>query len=225
MKSELIVDQNPKSPISEAIKNIRTNLQFSSVDGDVKNILITSSTAGEGKSFISANLAIAFAKLGYKVLVVDSDLRLGRLHKVFNVSNEEGLSNLLLTDVSKKYNSFIKKTDIENVSILTRGVVPPNPSELLASDKNKQLIKLLSKKFDYIIWDGVPIMGLTDSRIMADLVDKIVIVAAYKLTPMELLKSTNGALDNFKNKIAGVVLNGVPMKGNHYYYYSKKYMN
>lgn len=225
MKSELIVDQNPKSPISEAIKNIRTNLQFSSVDGDVKNILITSSTAGEGKSFISANLAIAFAKLGYKVLVVDSDLRLGRLHKVFNVSNEEGLSNLLLTDVSKKYNSFIKKTDIENVSILTRGVVPPNPSELLASDKNKQLVKLLSKKYDYIIWDGVPIMGLTDSRIMADLVDKIVIVAAYKLTPMELLKSTNGALDNFKNKIAGVVLNGVPMKGNHYYYYSKKYMN
>ena len=138
MKSELIVDQNPKSPISEAIKNIRTNLQFSSVDGDVKNILVTSSTAGEGKSFISSNLAVAFAKLGYKVLIVDSDLRLGRLHKVFNVSNEEGLSNLLLTDVSKKYNSFIKKTDIENVSILTRGVVPPNPSELLASDKNKQ---------------------------------------------------------------------------------------
>ncbi len=225
MKSELIVDQNPKSPISEAIKNIRTNLQFSSVDGDVKNILVTSSTAGEGKSFISSNLAVAFAKLGYKVLIVDSDLRLGRLHKVFNVSNEEGLSNLLLTDVSKKYNSFIKKTDIENVSILTRGVVPPNPSELLASDKNKQLVKLLSKKYDYVIWDGVPIMGLTDSRIMADLVDKIVIVSAYKMTPLELLKSTNGALDNFKNKIAGVVLNGVPMKGNHYYYYSKKYMN
>lgn len=225
MKSELIVDHNPKSPISEAIKNIRTNLQFSSVDGDVKNILVTSSTAGEGKSFISANLAIAFAKLGYKVLVVDCDLRLGRLHKVFNVSNEEGLSNLLLTDVSKKYNSFIQKTDIENVSVLTRGVVPPNPSELLASDKNKQLVKLLSKKFDYIIWDGVPIMGLTDSRIMADLVDKIVIVSAYKITPLELLKNTNGALDNFKNKIAGVVLNGVPMKGNHYYYYSKNYMN
>ena len=225
MKRELIVDHDPKSPLSEAIKNIRTNLQFSSVDGDVKNILVTSSTAGEGKSFISSNLAVAFAKLGYKVLIVDSDLRLGRLHKVFNVSNEEGLSNLLLTDVSKKYNSFIKKTDIENVSILTRGVVPPNPSELLASDKNKQLVKLLSKKYDYVIWDGVPIMGLTDSRIMADLVDKIVIVSAYKMTPLELLKSTNGALDNFKNKIAGVVLNGVPMKGNHYYYYSKKYMN
>lgn len=225
MKSELIVDHNPKSPISEAIKNIRTNLQFSSVDGDVKNILVTSSAAGEGKSFIASNLAVAFAKLNYKVLIVDCDLRLGRLHKVFNVSNEEGLSNLLLTDVSKKYNSFIKKTDIENVSVLTRGVVPPNPSELLASDKNKQLVKLLSKKYDYIIWDGVPIMGLTDSRIMADLVDRIVIVSAYKITQFDLLKDTNNALEKFKNKIAGVVLNGVPMKGNHYYYYSKNYMN
>ena len=211
MKSELIVDH--------------TNLQFSSVDGEVKNILVTSSAAGEGKSFIASNLAVAFAKLNYKVLIVDCDLRLGRLHKVFNVSNEEGLSNLLLTDVSKKYNSFIKKTDIENVSVLTRGVVPPNPSELLASDKNKQLVKLLSKKYDYIIWDGVPIMGLTDSRIMADLVDKIVIVSAYKITQFDLLKNTNSALDNFKSKIAGVVLNGVPMKGNHYYYYSKNYMN
>lgn len=225
MKSELIVDHNPKSPISEAIKNIRTNLQFSSVDGEVKNILVTSSTAGEGKSFIASNLAVAFAKLGYNVLVVDCDLRLGRLHKVFNVSNEEGLSNLLLTDVNKKYKSFIHETDIDNVSVLTRGVVPPNPSELLASDKNKQLVKLLSKKYDYIIWDGVPIMGLTDSRIMANLVDKIVIVSAYKITQFDLLKNTNNALDNFKSKIAGVVLNGVPMKGNHYYYYSKNYMN
>ena len=225
MKSELIVDHNPKSPISEAIKNIRTNLQFSSVDGEVKNILVTSSTAGEGKSFIASNLAVAFAKLGYNVLVVDCDLRLGRLHKVFNVSNEEGLSNLLLTDVNKKYKSFIHETDIDNVSILTRGVVPPNPSELLASDKNKQLVKLLSKKYDYIIRDGVPIMGLTDSRIMANLVDKIVIVSAYKITQFDLLKNTNNALDNFKSKIAGVVLNGVPMKGNHYYYYSKNYMN
>lgn len=226
MKSELIVDHNPKSPLSEAIKNIRTNLQFSSVDGEVKNILVTSSTSGEGKSFISANLAVAFAKLGHKVLVVDCDMRLGRQHKIFNVSNEEGLSNLLIADVSKKYNSFIQKTDIENVSVLTRGVVPPNPSELLASDKNRKLMELLSKKYDYIIWDGVPVMGLTDSRIMADLVDKIVIVTAYKKTPVELLKNASNSLENFKNKIAGVILNGVPIKGNnYYYYYSKNYMN
>lgn len=217
MKRELIVDHDPKSPLSEAIKNIRTNLQFSSVDGKVKNILVTSSTSGEGKSFISANLAVAFAKLGSNVLIVDCDMRLGRQHEIFDLSNSMGLSNLLIDDVEKKYNNYIQKTEIKNVSVLTRGIVPPNPSELLASEKNKHLVEILSKKYDYIIWDGVPVIGLTDSRIMADLVDKIVIVSAYKKTPIEMLKSSSVSLENFKGKIAGVIVNGVPFKGNNYY--------
>ena len=225
MKKELIVDRDPKSSLSEAIKNIRTNLQFSSIDGQVKNILVTSSTSSEGKSFISANLAVAFAKLGSNVLVVDCDMRLGRQHEIFGVSNSIGLSNLLIDDVDNKYESFIQKTDIKNVSVLTRGIVPPNPSELLASEKNRHLMELLNKKFDYIIWDCVPVVGLTDSIIMAPLVDKIVIVASYKRTPIELLKNSTLALDKFKNKIAGVVLNGIPLKGSHYYssYYSSYY--
>lgn len=225
MRRELIVDHDPKSPLSEAIKNIRTNLQFSSVDGKVKNILVTSSTTAEGKSFITANLAIAFAKLGSKVLVVDCDMRLGRQHEMFGLSNAVGLSNLLIDDVDKKYNTYIQKSEIKNVSVLTRGIVPPNPSELLASEKNRRLMEILAEKYDYIIWDGVPIIGLTDSRIMADLVDKIVIVSAYKKTPIELLKTTATSLEKFKSKIAGVVVNGVPTKGSHYYtsYYSKGY--
>ena len=144
MKKELIVDRDPKSSLSEAIKNIRTNLQFSSIDGQVKNILVTSSTSSEGKSFISANLAVAFAKLGSNVLVVDCDMRLGRQHEIFGVSNSIGLSNLLIDDVDNKYESFIQKTDIKNVSVLTRGIVPPNPSELLASEKNRHLMELLN---------------------------------------------------------------------------------
>ncbi len=222
MRSELIVDRDPKSPLSEAIKNIRTNLQFSSVDGKVKNILVTSSTSGEGKSLVSANLAIAFAKLGSKVLIVDCDMRLGRQHEIFRLSNTVGLSNLLIDDVDKKYPAYIQKTDIKNVSVLTRGIVPPNPSELLASEKNKHLVEILKLNYDYIIWDGVPVTGLTDSRIMADLVDKIVIVAAYKKTPLELLKTSTASLEKFNSKIAGVILNGVPFKGNHYY--TKSYM-
>ncbi len=226
MKSELIVDIDPKSQLSESIKNIRTNLQFSSVDGNVKNILITSSTSGEGKSFISTNLAIAFAKLGSNVLIVDCDMRLGRQHEIFGLSNKTGLSNLLIDDVDKKYSSYIQKTEIKNVSVLTRGIIPPNPSELLASEKNRHLVELLSKKYDYIIWDGVPVIGITDSLIMADLVDKIVIVSSYKKTPMELLKSSSNSLEKFKSKIAGVVLNNMPFKGNHYYtsYYTKNYI-
>ena len=225
MSKELIVDQNPKSAFSEAIKNIRTNLQFASVDSKVKNILVTSSTSGEGKSFVSANLAVAFAKLGSKVLLVDCDMRLGRQHEVFSLSNAVGLSSLLIDDVEKKYSKYIQKTDIKNVSVLTRGIVPPNPSELLSSEKNKQLVEILSNEYDVIIWDCVPLTGLTDSLVMADLVDKIVLVCAYNKTPMELVQNSKKALSNFENKIAGVILNGMPFKGNHYYtsYYSKSY--
>lgn len=222
MNNELIVANNPKSGVAEAIKTIRTNLLFSSIDEPVKSILMTSSMSGEGKSFISANLAVAFAQAGVKVLIVDCDLRRGRQHKIFNIDNEQGLSNLLLDDVDKNYKKYVKKTRYENIYVLPMGIVPPNPSELLASAKNKQLAKILKQKFDLVIYDGVPVGGLTDSIIMADLVDKIVIVSAYKITPVEFLANTNKALEKFKDKIAGVILNKFPSSKDHYYskYYS-----
>ncbi len=221
--NELIVATNPKSSIAEAIKTIRTNLQFSSVDDKVKSILVTSSFSGEGKSFVTANLAVAFAQAGTKVLIVDCDLRRGRQHNIFHVENLEGLSNLLIDDVEKKYKHYIKKTRYENIYVLPMGIVPPNPSELLASDKNKQLVEILAKNYDLVIYDGVPVGGLTDSIIMADLVDKIVIVSAYKQTPIELLNSTKKNLEKFSDKIAGVVLNKYPATKDHYYsnYYYK----
>ena len=220
--NELIVATNPKSSIAEAIKTIRTNLQFSSVDDKVKTILVTSSFSGEGKSFVTANLAVAFAQAGTKVLIVDCDLRRGRQHNIFHVENLEGLSNLLIDDVEKKYKHYIKKTRYENIYVLPMGIVPPNPSELLASDKNKQLVEILAKNYDLVIYDGVPVGGLTDSIIMADLVDKVVIVSAYKQTPIELLNNTKKNLEKFSDKIAGVVLNKYPATKDHYssnYYY------
>ena len=221
--NELIVATNPKSSIAEAIKTIRTNLQFSSVDDKVKSILVTSSFSREGKSFVTANLAVAFAQAGTKVLIVDCDLRRGRQHNIFHVENLEGLSNLLIDDVEKKYKHYIKKTRYENIYVLPMGIVPPNPSELLASDKNKQLVEILAKNYDLVIYDGVPVGGLTDSIIMADLVDKIVIVSAYKQTPIELLNNTKKNLEKFSDKIAGVVLNKYPATKDHYYsnYYYK----
>ena len=221
--NELIVATNPKSSIAEAIKTIRTNLQFSSVDYKLKSILVTSSFSGEGKSFVTANLAVAFAQAGTKVLIVDCDLRRGRQHNIFHVENLEGLSNLLIDDVEKKYKHYIKKTRYENIYVLPMGIVPPNPSELLASDKNKQLVEILAKNYDLVIYDGVPVGGLTDSIIMADLVDKIVIVSAYKQTPIELLNNTKKNLEKFSDKIAGVVLNKYPATKDHYYsnYYYK----
>lgn len=222
MKNELIVANRPKSGISEAVKTIRTNLQFSSIDQKVQSILVTSSVPSEGKSFITANLAVAFAQTGSKVLIVDCDMRRGRQHKIFEVENEQGLSNLLIDDVEKKHKKYIQKTKIDNLHILSAGIVPPNPSELLASEKNKQLLALLEAEYDTVIYDGVPIGGLTDSVIMADVVDKIVVVCAYKETKMENLQDTIKGLDNFRNKIAGIVVNKMPVQKNNYYnkYYS-----
>lgn len=219
---ELIVNKYPKSLVSEGIKTLRTNLQFSSVDNDLKSILITSSIPGEGKSFISANLAIAFCQTGKNVLIVDCDMRKGRQHKIFNVSNVRGLSNLLIDTSVKDYMSYLKKTEIKNLFVLTRGTVPPNPSELLNSSKNRQLIKILTSKFDIVIFDGVPCNGLPDSVIMSTLVDKTIIVSAENITPKSVLENTKKTLSNVNADLAGIVLNKISKKSNGYYvkYYS-----
>jgi len=136
MSKELVIVSKPKGASSEAIRTLRTNLQFTFVDNDVKVILITSSISGEGKSFISANLSSAFALSNMKVLLIDCDLRKGRQDKIFDIKEENGLSNLLLDDI-KNYQKYIHKTEIDNLFVLPGGIVPPNPSELLISDKIK----------------------------------------------------------------------------------------
>jgi capsular exopolysaccharide synthesis family protein len=224
MTNDLVVASSPKALISEGFRTLRTNLQFSTVDEELKTIAIVSSMQGEGKSFVSSNLACAFAQSGEKVLLVDCDMRRGRLHKVFNVSNEEGFSNLLISDI-RDYESYIKKTEIKNLSVLPMGAVPPNPAELLASSKNEKLMEIFKEKFDIIIYDCVPVTGLTDSLIMAKLVDKTVIVSASKLTPLELLQNTKKSLINVGANIAGVVFNRVQTDGSIYAnkYYGKYY--
>ena len=223
MKSELIVQNDPKSNVAEALRIVRTNLQFSSVDEKLKTILVTSSVPGEGKSFISSNLAVTFAQNNSKVLLVDCDMRKGRLHKIFNLSNDKGLSNLLIDDINTDIKKYIKKTDIENLSIITMGIMPPNASELLASAKSKVVIQMLKNKFDYIIFDGTPVTGLTDSIIMASLVDKVVIVSSIGDINVEILENTKQALSNVNANIAGVIANKTPLVNSNYYgYYGDK---
>ena len=215
---ELMTDKYPKAAVSESIKALRTNLQFSSVDNGFKTVLITSSLASEGKSFVSSNLAVSFAQNNKKVLIVDCDLRKGRLHKIFQVPNTLGLSHLLTDDVSK-FSKYIQKTNIQGLSIMTRGAYPPNPSELLSSKKNRSLIEKLKGKFDIIIFDGAPCNGVTDSVIMSTLVDEVLIVTKDANTPKSTLESTKEALQKVGAPIAGVVLNGVNKKTASYYSY------
>ena len=206
MKDELVIFSRPKSNISEDIRTIRTNLQFTSAE-ESKVLLVTSSIPGEGKSFISSNLAAAFSQTGESVLLIDSDLRIGRIHKIFGVSNKKGLSNLLIEQDLVDCSDYIKKTEVPNLYVIPRGTIPPNPSELLNSNNAKKIVEFLRQKFDRIIFDGVPINGLPDSLIVADLVDRVIIVASANYTKIDDLMDTKKALEKIDANIAGVVVN------------------
>ena len=209
MKEELVIHNKPKSNISEDIRTIRTNLMFTSSDEESQVILVTSSIPGEGKSFISSNLATAFAQTDETTLLIDCDLRLGRIHKIFGVSNDKGFSNLLASQSVVNCADFIKKTPIPNLYVIPRGTVPPTPSELLNSTNTKRVINFLRENFSRIIFDGVPINGLPDSLIMASLVDRVVLVTAVGYTKIDELMEAKKALEKIDANIAGVVVNRV----------------
>ena len=209
MKEELVIHNKPKSNISEDIRTIRTNLMFTSSDEESQVILVTSSIPGEGKSFISSNLATAFAQTDETTLLIDCDLRLGRIHKIFGVSNDKGFSNLLASQSVVNCADFIKKTPIPNLYVIPRGTVPPNPSELLNSTNTKRVINFLKENFSRIIFDGVPINGLPDSLIMASLVDRVVLVTTAGYTQIDELMEAKKALEKIDANIAGVVVNRV----------------
>ena len=221
MKDELVMQLKPKSNISEDIRTIRTNLQFTSADEESKVILITSSVPGEGKSFISSNLATAFSQTGESTLLIDCDLRLGRVHKIFGVSNDKGFSNLLVGQNIVDCADFIKKTSVPNLYVIPRGTVPPNPSELLNSSNTRKVIKFLRENFDHIIFDGTPINGLPDSLIMAGNVDRVALVTTVGYTKIDELNEAKKALEKIDANIAGIIVNKtqVTKRGKYSNYY------
>jgi capsular exopolysaccharide synthesis family protein len=225
---ELIVNNYPKSSVTEAIKAVRTNLRFSSINKKVQTILVTSSMAGEGKSFISANLATTFANANEKVLLIDCDLRRGRQREIFDVHTRSklGLSNLLIDeDWIKNLKNYINPTEVKNLHIITTGSIPPNPSVLLESQKLETVIEELKKSYDVIIFDTPPVGGLTDALVMTRLADTVLIVARAKKTTLEILENTKEALENVGANIAGVILNRVDRHDSQYYKDSYYYQN
>ena len=201
---------------AESIKILRTNLQFSNVDGNLKTIMVTSSVPGEGKSFTSSNLAVAFAQLNMKVLIVDCDMRRGTQHKQFRISNANGLSDLLI-DNTYEYAKYIKPTGIDNLYIVTSGTVPPNPSELLNSKNFERFVEAAKEVYDIVVFDMPPVTVVPDATIVATKVDKTVIVSRVKVTPMEELEKTKKTLEAVNANIAGVVVNGVKTSTKKYY--------
>lgn len=213
MKLGVVSYRLPKSNIAESFRTLRTNLQFTANGRKLKTILITSANANEGKSWITSNLAVSFAQSGKKVLLVDADMRKGRQHKIFGVDLNIGLSNYLsgigmidlnnLNDDIENEEYLFKlfnKTDVDNLYVMTAGSFPPNPAELLQSNKTKELINKLNDIFDIVIFDGTPIEIVTDSLILSSLVDNVVLVSSYKQTKMENLISTKKAIESVGRK-------------------------
>ena len=219
--SELVVIEKPNSYISEEIKKIRTNLKFSAVTDDIKVVMITSSVPGEGKSFISANLAVAFAQNGERVLIVDCDLRKGRQKKIFEITERKsgGFSSLLINkNWEEEYKKYVRKTKVDNLYIIPSGPFPPNPSELLSSERCKKTLEKLKTKFDIIILDCPPLVGLNDTLVISSYADISIIVARHKKTPMDLLEKSKKSLETVGAKKLSVILNQIDTKVNPYYY-------
>ena len=221
MKKELLVNNDPKSPISEIFRSLRTNIQFMNSGKELKTVLVTSTVQGEGKSLVVANLAITFAQMEKKILVVDADMRRGRQHEIFNVSSRPGLSNYL-SGIDENSNNFsdiekcIQSTEVENLFVMSAGDIPPNPSELVMGERMQELIDKLKDKFDTIIFDGTPSILVTDAIILSRIVDTTIIVATHRETKMDNLKKVKNDIENVGGKIAGVILNRVPISTKKY---------
>lgn len=226
MKKELITYENSKSPISEIFKTLRTNLQFMKHKGNSISLLVTSTMPGEGKSWIASNLGVAFAQSNKKTVIIDSDMRKGRVHNIFDTKIFPGLSNYLAEE-GKSIKDYLIKTEIDNyLWVLPAGNVPPNPSELLSSERMIKGLEELKEEFDVIIFDSTPCMLVTDAIIISRIVDATVIVSAYKKTKIENLKQVQKNIENVGGKIAGVVINKIPVSmkeyKSKYYYYEDK---
>ena len=228
MKKELIVYRDPKSPVSEMFRTLRTNIQFMNADKQLKTLLITSTLPEEGKSWVAANLAITFAQAGKRVLIVDADMRKGRQFNIFDVSPIPGLSNYLSGVVEEKekqehnIEDFIQDTDVDNLFILTSGSVPPNPSELLVSERMLGLLDWVKQIFDIVIFDGTPSLLVTDATILSRIVDSTIIVTAHNETKLDNVEEVKKGIENIGGKVAGVVINKIPISAKRYektYYY------
>lgn len=222
MKKELITHKDPKSPISEVFKTLRTNLQFTNHNQNTLSLLVTSTMPREGKTWVTSNLGVTFAQSNKKVVIIDSDMRKGRLHNVFGTKIFPGFSNYLAeTETSIK--EYLIQTDIENLWMIPAGNVPPNPSELLSGKRIHEGLDELKQEFDVILFDSTPCMLVTDAVIISRIVDTTIIVSSYKLTKMENLKAVQKNIENVGGKIAGVVINKIPIslkkyKSKYYYY-------
>ena len=214
----IISYNDPKSVISEQYREIRTNIEYSNVDQNTKTILVTSSDKNEGKTTTVSNLAVSFANLNKKVLLIDCDLRNASIHKMFKINNIYGLTDILAKD--RAVDKCIQKTELENLYVLTAGAIPPNPAEILSSEKMKNLIEDLKNIYDYIFIDTPPIGLVTDAGVLSSFIDGVVLVVKSESVEKKYLEETKKKLDAVDARILGAILNSYKSEQKDYNYYS-----
>lgn len=220
-RTGMIIADNPFSIVSEQIRTIRTNIQFSMIDKDLQTISITSATDSSGKSTIASNLAGAFAAEDTKVLLVDADMRKPTIHKIFRVQNTQGLTNVL-TDRHLKLSDVAHQSYVENLDFVTCGVIPPNPSELMGSKRMEELIEQMKEDYDLVIFDNPPLLAVTDAQVMATKVDGTIVVVPKGEVSKDELEKAASLLENVKANVLGTVLNKVEVDADTYYYYGEE---
>jgi capsular exopolysaccharide synthesis family protein len=213
---ELIALHAPKSSFTESYRLIRTALLLSSADPEMKTIVVSSPLPSEGKSVTVSNLAVTLAQAEKKVLLIDSDLRKPRQHRIFGVKNLDGLTNYLTIGVELK--ALIKPTEIPNLFLINAGPVPPNPTELLGSEKMGKLVKQLKQFFDYILFDSSPLLVVPDALVLAPHTDGLILVVWGGKTPRESLRKAREQLDLMKFRPLGVIINHLNIRDHNYYY-------
>lgn len=216
-KRKLVTFLDPKSPVSESYRTIRTNIEFSSVDEDIQAIMVTSAGPSEGKSTTAANLAVVFAQQEKHVLLVDADLRKPTVHYTFNLTNTFGLTSVLSKQMQLV--EAVDESGIDNLGILTSGPIPPNPAELLGSKAMNHFLSEARHNFDVIVFDTPPMLAVTDAQVLASKCDGSILVVYSGKTEMEEAAKAKELLALAKSKLLGAVLNHKKLQSSDYYYY------
>lgn len=218
--SVFIVEKEPKSPVTEAYRTLRTNIQFSSFDNDLKSILVTSSGPSEGKSTTIGNIAFTMAQAGKKVILIDCDLRKPSIHKKFAISNKIGLSDYLVGEASLEE---VVVNYADNLNIIPSGTIPPNPAEMISSNKMKAFIKQCEAEYDCVLVDAPPVIAVTDAQILSTFINGVLLVVAAAQADKDAAVKAKELLVNVKANIIGVVLTKAKSKSGYGYGYGYGY--
>ncbi|MHC1759652.1 MAG: polysaccharide biosynthesis tyrosine autokinase [Negativicutes bacterium] len=215
-KHQLIVHEQPKSPIAEAYRTLRTNIQYAKVDGELKVLLFTSAGPGEGKSTVTANTAVALAQAGHRVILIDCDLRKPVQHHIFRL-NKKGLTNCLVGE--SPANELLQDTEVANLRVLTSGPVPPNPAELLGSARMGLAIDAFKAVADFVLLDSPPTIAVTDACVLSRRADGVILVLDADTVRPDMAQKAKELLENAQANILGAILNRAEVELEHSYYY------